>query len=1561
MDADYFADGMHHLVLDTKQNSYSIVNQDYVHYYPTHPKAFFAPRISLIGCVGEHERPDEAGRGHVTEGSSAWGTRWPRSLTDPNFRPNPPRVSLPAQQQTLPRVALIRIEKQRKSIERFAAGCLSSPESFARFTTALSQGTLWPRQNVTRRHELAQPRFLMEARRRWLAGPPSCGNWASPTLTCDTDASEWPRKDAASCKHDMWALRPWAGGARDPDREPGDVGDAITSRQDGSPLRAGLWDTAYRRHDGQDCGYDRNPHPDCELDTQVRTGDAASVGAAGGSQLGRTHDRESPARGNMAGLPLSHRVALLVAACESGDMPDYDPGQWAASGDLLDRLPSVATLEGIPETAAVPDSIPGNMVPEGDTHDSSYAAHLTDESPGLGFNMGFEDLKGDPFEIHIRPQKRELSQDTQEQIDIWFASSNISLGKMVPPDRRADTKRMLYTWRDKFATSLNDMKPSRLLDHKIFLEEGAKPFQMRQHRYTAAQVDYAKYLFPSMELADIIERCDSEWAANTIWVYRGPFKEPRTVHDYRPINSATVKSQYPVHDMESDLDCLANGRPTCYAKSDASWGYWGVQMFPPHRKYTAFRTPNGQWAYKRMAMGLKNSMNTYARLGDLAFGFLPPRGTGAESFPSVLGHMPDLKSTLVLYVDDHCMSFADFESGFRFLHDHYFPRIDFASIPLAGKKTELFTDSLDSVGFTLKDGKVIPAEKHRQRFAQWAKTWSDSPPATWEEALALLNLTPFLRRFIPGRAELVLCIKRAFWEQVPKTTPTGKKSVQMEWKKRDTPVWTPQQTEAVTRVCHSIQKVACCGPQYDKAFHLATDASNTATGAVLFHLGAGASPTEEYDAAKHFDGIEIVQFMSFKLTDGETRYSTPERETLAVVRALKETEWMLRESRFRIHVYTDHLSIIQTLTNLSETHSKITRWVETLTAFDFHIHHRPNTDKMITLADGMSRLPANLQSAPLYPLDEQPGPEFDMAPFDKLVRRPEAKPMTRHLDETARENKTRENMPRGGQLECRSETIAIIQRAEEGVRATTNVPPFDQPEGLAASTLDTDPVVVLPFAPLTNPQHRAKLESAVMTPGMEVWYGDVIRFLIYGDEALEGMSAARRRNTKRKAIKFRIMGDQLRYVETDDSLAVCTPPEGRAAILRWVHDGHGHYADKITLRELRGRYWWPTRCADVQAWCRRCHVCAQTGYRMLHAPGRMIGVFEPMALVGMDFLGPLTPPAKDGSKYILVAVDYFSRMIFTEALAEATGFTVCSTWMRRWSPLVGWPRQTYSDNGSHFRNTVCHAVFQNHGAEMLFGPVSHPQSTGLSERMVRMIKQQLMKWALGKRGVGLEEWHLALAKLTIDINTRRSPSLGVTPAEAFLGFNPMHARDDESRRPGFTEDQVEAFENDDDADEMMWGAATMAFIDARDEAREQLAGRRVQAGEAHESKRAGPVEVLVEGTWVWEKRDKPGDEHSKFKPVWKGPYSVVRPASSVSYFVRPVTGDGKIRKIHVTDLKLYHPRLEWMKDQKRVGTRVDDYDLFRELDQRGELMQYGDVYHGRNALDLGHGCSVSFT
>lgn len=63
--------------------------------------------------------------------------------------------------------------------------------------------------------------------------------------------------------------------------------------------------------------------------------------------------------------------------------------------------------------------------------------------------------------------------------------------------------------------------------------------------------------------------------------------------------------------------------------------------------------------------------------------------------------------------------------------------------------------------------------------------------------------------------------------------------------------------------------------------------------------------------------------------------------------------------------------------------------------------------------------------------------------------------------------------------------------------------------------------------------------------------------------------------------------------------------------------------------------------------------------------------------------------------------------------------------------------------------------------------------------------------------------------------------------------------------------------------------------------------------------------------------------------------------------MRPVIGTGKNRKLYVTDIKLYEPR-----ESCKVGTCVDDHDLFRELDLRGGLVTAENGYHDASPLDL---------
>jgi hypothetical protein len=119
-------------------------------------------------------------------------------------------------------------------------------------------------------------------------------------------------------------------------------------------------------------------------------------------------------------------------------------------------------------------------------------------------------------------------------------------------------------------------------------------------------------------------------------------------------------------------------------------------------------------------------------------------------------------------------------------------------------------------------------------------------------------------------------------------------------------------------------------------------------------------------------------------------------------------------------------------------------------------------------------------------------------------------------------------------------------------------------------------------------------------------------------------------------------------------------------------------------------------------------------------------------MVGMDFLGSIEPVADNGSKYILIVVDYFTKMVFATDCVSADSQTVCEFWNKSLVPIFGWPECLYTDNGSHFANAEVKTLFESRGSEVTYAPISHPESVGLAERMVMLISSQLRKWAIDK-------------------------------------------------------------------------------------------------------------------------------------------------------------------------------------------------------------------------------------
>jgi len=122
-----------------------------------------------------------------------------------------------------------------------------------------------------------------------------------------------------------------------------------------------------------------------------------------------------------------------------------------------------------------------------------------------------------------------------------------------------------------------------------------------------------------------------------------------------------------------------------------------------------------------------------------------------------------------------------------------------------------------------------------------------------------------------------------------------------------------------------VKAVLCGGPllhtpNFDLPFLLQTDTSDKGLDAVLSQVVGG----EE----------RPVLYLSCKLSKRETRYSTIEKECLAVF----TLRYYLLGREFTL--CSDH-TLLQWLHRVNDTNTRITRWYLALQPFKFKVVHRP--------------------------------------------------------------------------------------------------------------------------------------------------------------------------------------------------------------------------------------------------------------------------------------------------------------------------------------------------------------------------------------------------------------------------------------------------------------------------------------------------------------------------------------------------------------------------------------------------------------------------------------------
>jgi hypothetical protein len=457
----------------------------------------------------------------------------------------------------------------------------------------------------------------------------------------------------------------------------------------------------------------------------------------------------------------------------------------------------------------------------------------------------------------------------------------------LPKEQRNDLEKLLHTFADIFKDTPGK---TTLITHRIELKPGSKPVAVSPYRLHPEKAAKVKQEIQEMLKLGIIVPSESEWASPIVVVPRGTDGSSiRLCTDFRRVNALSVADPFPLPRIEDLIDKL--GRAKYLTKVDMTKGYWQVPLDEKSQKISATVTPDFHFEWKFLPFGLRNGPATFSRLVIKLL-------RGLEEFTGAL-------------LDDIAIFSESWEEHIRHLQ-LVFTRIQEAGLTLNLKKCEFATAEMDYLGHHVGLGKVQPKQLKVEALLAFPR------PTTKKQLQSFLGLAGFYRKYFPHFSSLSAVLSDLL-----------RKGSKFEWTEKAENAFLDIKSRLASRP-------VLIPPDYSKPFIVAVDASDVAYGAALL---------QEQDGIEH-----PVCFVSRKLNDCQKRYSTVEKEALALVTAVRLFSVYFGSAP--VKVYTDH-SPLQFLERMAPHNAKLLRWSLELQKYSLVICHRRGKDNL--LPDILSR------------------------------------------------------------------------------------------------------------------------------------------------------------------------------------------------------------------------------------------------------------------------------------------------------------------------------------------------------------------------------------------------------------------------------------------------------------------------------------------------------------------------------------------------------------------------------------------------------------------------------
>lgn len=824
------------------------------------------------------------------------------------------------------------------------------------------------------------------------------------------------------------------------------------------------------------------------------------------------------------------------------------------------------------------------------------------------------------------------------------------------PEQKVKITQLCTKYSSLFHKNSENLTFSNVIKHTIPTTDN-NPVYTKTYRYPHIHKEEVQRQIQELLKNKIIRPSHSPWSS-PLWIVPKKLdasgkQKWRIVIDYRKLNEKTIGDRYPLPNITDILDKL--GKCHHFSTLDLASGFHQIEIDEKSIPKTAFNTEQGHFEFVRLPFGLSSAPATFQRVMDIVLKGL-------------------INKICVVYLDDILIFSTSLEEHLEHL-TLVFERLRESNLKIQLDKSEFIRRDVEFLGHIITPEGIKPNKKKIEAIENFPL------PRTQTQIKSFLGLIGYYRKFISHFSDLT----HEFTKRLKKNCPMN--------------LTDPKYLEAFETCKQLLSNDPILQyPDFNQEFQLTTDASNFALGAVLSQ------------------NDKPIAYASRTLNDAEKRYSTIERETLAIVWACKNFRPYLFGRKFKI--YSDHKPL-QWLFSLKDPSSKLLRWRLKLEEYDYQLIYKQG--KFNTNADALSRveihqtetndqteetddllsLYPNYDPQELLSLENLDLPDIDSPDTVSTVHSNQSDPVTGIPTKQTAINYSKNQIV----FTLSKETVLtpeIKNLFGTKQRYTFKISPLATMETFVSIikeyiSLDKKYSVYFPSGNSVDSTLDPELLYILLSRTLQTHFRDTLAFDITRCTQL------------------------LKDIEDE---------EEQLEIIRSYHNGpNNHRGITETDSHLKRKYYWPNMRKQISKVLNNCQNCLKVKYDrtpinppMCHTPTPK----NPFETLHIDTY------TIEKTKFLSI-IDSFSKFAQMYPLTHVTAQTVCSKLLDYFNSF-GIAKTIIADSGTELKNKVIQEALQTKNISIHYISVNHPQSNGVVERFhstllehIKLLRNQFPK------------------------------------------------------------------------------------------------------------------------------------------------------------------------------------------------------------------------------------------